>query len=79
MITLAKTLEKALWPAVEVETLTTMYMHALAIGEPRHLPPQEMDRMIGQIRRMGYGDAPDLERIADTPWPLDAMSRDHTG
>lgn len=77
MITVAKTLEKALWLAVEVETLAKMYMHALAIGEPPHLPPQEMDRVIEQIRRMGYGDAPDLEHVTDTPRPLDAASRDH--
>jgi len=71
MITIAATLEKALWLAVEVETLAKMYVHALAIGEPPHLPPHEMDRVQEQIRRMSYGQAPDLEHVADTPRALD--------
>lgn len=67
LLTIAKTLEKALWLAVEVETLAKMYVHALAIGEPPHLPAHEMDRVIEQIRRMSYGQAPDLDDVADTP------------
>lgn len=71
MITIARTLETALWLAVEVETLAKMYVHALAIGEPPHLPPHEMDRVIEQIRRMSYGQAPDLEHVTDTPRHLE--------
>jgi L-fuculose-phosphate aldolase len=67
MITIATTLEKALWLAVEVETLAKMYVHALALGEPPLLPPAEMDRVQEQIRRMSYGQAPDLDEVRDTP------------
>ena len=67
LITVARTLVTALWLAVEVETLAKMYVHALAIGEPPHLPPQEMDRVAEQMRRMSYGRAPDLDHVADTP------------
>jgi len=67
LLTIAETLEKALWLAVEVETLAKMYVHALAIGEPPHLPPHEMDRVAEQMRRMSYGRAPDLEPVGDTP------------
>jgi L-fuculose-phosphate aldolase len=67
MVTVAKSLEKALWLAVEVETLAKMYVHALALGEPPHLPAHEMDRVIEQIRRMSYGQAPDLDHVMDSP------------
>jgi L-fuculose-phosphate aldolase len=57
----AKTLDKALWLAIEVETLAKMYVHALAIGEPPRLSEAEMARVAEQMRRMSYGQAPDLE------------------
>jgi L-fuculose-phosphate aldolase len=44
-----------------------MYVHALAIGEPPHLPPHEMDRVLEQMRRMSYGQAPDLDDGRETP------------
>lgn len=37
LIVTAQTFEKALWLALEVETLAKMYVHALAIGEPPRL------------------------------------------
>jgi L-fuculose-phosphate aldolase len=67
LIVLADTFEKALWRAVEVETLAKMYVHALAIGEPPRLGEAEMAQVIEQIRRMSYGQAPDLDAVADTP------------
>ena len=67
MLTLGKSLDKALGLAIEVETLAKMYVHALAIGEPPHLSADEMDRVIEQIRRMSYGNAPDLDHVKDTP------------
>ena len=67
LLTVAKTLEKALWLAVEVETLAKMYLHALTLGEPPHLSAAEMDRVAEQMRRMSYGGAPDLDHVADTP------------
>lgn len=67
VIAIAKDFAKAVWLAVEVENLAKMYIHALAIGEPPHLPPHEMDRVIEQIRRMSYGQAPDLDHVRDIP------------
>ena len=58
VITVAKTLEKALWLAVEVETLAKMYVHALMLGEPPILSDDEMGRVIDQMRHMSYGDTP---------------------
>jgi L-fuculose-phosphate aldolase len=67
LLTIAPTLDTALWLAVEIETLSRMYVHALALGEPPRLPADEMDRVLEQMRRMSYGQAPDLDGINDTP------------
>jgi L-fuculose-phosphate aldolase len=67
LITIAKTLDKALWLAIEVETLAKMYVHALSIGEPPRLADEEMARVQEQMRRMAYGQAPDLDDVKDTP------------
>lgn len=67
LIVLAKTFEKALWLATEVETLAKMYVHALAIGEPPHLSDKEMTQVQEQIKRMSYGQAPDLDTVKDSP------------
>jgi len=67
LIVLAETYEKAMWRAIEIETLAKMYVHALAIGEPPHLSDKEMAQVIEQMRRMGYGEAPDLDKVKDTP------------
>jgi L-fuculose-phosphate aldolase len=60
-IALGKTLEAALWLAIEVETLARLYVQALVIGEPPVLDDAEMERVIGQMRRMSYGLAPEAE------------------
>ena len=67
LIVLANTFERALWRAVEIETLAKMYVHALAIGEPPRLTEAEMTQVIEQMRRMSYGQAPDLDTVSDTP------------
>ena len=67
LIVLADTFERALWRAVEVETLAKMYVHALAIGEPPRLTEAQMHQVIEQMRRMSYGQAPDLDTVTDTP------------
>lgn len=69
LLTVGASLEQALALAVEVETLAKMYVHALAIGEPPHLPADEMDRVLERMRRMSYGRAPDADEGADTPQP----------
>lgn len=67
LIVLAESLEKAMWRAVEIETLAKMYVHALAIGEPSVLTAGQMAQVIEQMRRMSYGETPDPETAADTP------------
>jgi len=66
-IALGKTLESALWLAIEVETLARMYLAALALGEPPVLPESEMENVITRMRRMGYGLAADADDGADMP------------
>jgi L-fuculose-phosphate aldolase len=68
-ISLGENLEAALWLAIEVETLSRIYVQALTLGEPPVLPDDEMDRVIEQMRRMSYGLAPDAEGIADAARP----------
>lgn len=60
LVVVAKTFDKALWLAIEVETLAKQYIHALAIGEPPVLCEEEMARVMAQMRRMSYGQAPDV-------------------
>jgi L-fuculose-phosphate aldolase len=69
MIALGATLEKALWLAVEVETLARLYVQALVIGEPPVLPDDEMERVIAQMRRMSYGLAVEPEGADDMARP----------
>jgi L-fuculose-phosphate aldolase len=68
-ISLGKTLESALWLATEIETLSRMYVQALTLGEPPILPDDEMARVIEQMRRMSYGQAPDADGTNDVARP----------
>jgi L-fuculose-phosphate aldolase len=68
-ISLGKTLESALWLAIEIETLSRMYVQALTLGEPPILPDDEMQRVIEQMRKMSYGRAPDADHVNDVARP----------
>lgn len=68
-IALGKTLESALWLAIEVETLSRLYVQALTLGEPPILPDDEMERVLEQMRRMSYGLAPDADGVNDVARP----------
>jgi L-fuculose-phosphate aldolase len=68
-ISLGKNLEAALWLAIEVETLARLYVQALSLGDPPVLSDEEMDRVIEQMRKMSYGQAPDAEGINDVARP----------
>lgn len=68
-ISLGKTLDKALWLAIEVETLARMYVQALTLGDPPVLSDEEMTRVMEQMRRMSYGQGPDLDGINDVARP----------
>lgn len=64
-ISLGGTLESALAMAIEVETLSRMYVQALTLGEPPILPDEEMERVIAQMTRMGYGQGPEAAGETD--------------
>lgn len=68
-IALGKSLDHALWMAVEVETLARMYVQALALGEPPILSDEEMARVIAQMTRMSYGLGPEEEGANDVARP----------
>lgn len=68
-ISLGKTPAAALSLAVEVETLSRLYVQALPLGEPPVLSDEEMDRVIRQMKNMSYGQAPDLEGVNDIARP----------
>ena len=53
MIATGKTLDKAMWLAVEVETLARQYHGCLQIGQPPLLPSAEIERV--RKRMAGYG------------------------
>ena len=68
-ISLGKTPAAALALAVEVETLSRLYVQALPLGDPPILDDAEMARVIEQMRRMSYGQAPDLAGVNDVARP----------
>ena len=55
MIAVGPTLPKAMWLAVEVETLARQYHGCLQIGTPPQLPKEEIERV--RLRMTGYGHA----------------------
>jgi L-fuculose-phosphate aldolase len=55
MIAIGPSLSKAMWLAVEVETLARQYYGCLQIGTPRSLPSEEIKNVLG--RMAGYGPA----------------------
>ena len=68
-ISLGKTLESALALAIEVETLSRLYVQALTLGDPPVLSDEEMTRVINQMRRMSYGLGPEGEGANDIARP----------
>ncbi|WP_414475931.1 class II aldolase/adducin family protein [Microvirga sp. M2] len=68
-ISLGRTLSSALALAVEVETLSRLYVQALTLGDPPILPDDEMARVIQQMKNMSYGQAPDLDGVNDAARP----------
>ncbi len=74
-ISLGKTPEKALRMAIEVETISRMYVQALTLGEPPILSDEEMVRVIAQMQRMSYGFGPEPEGSNDIARPKAAPAR----
>jgi L-fuculose-phosphate aldolase len=73
-ISLGRDLERALWLAIEVETLSRLYVQALTLGDPPILSDEEMARVIRQMRQMSYGQAPDLDGVNDIPRPREGLA-----
>jgi L-fuculose-phosphate aldolase len=73
-ISLGVSLASALWLAIEVETLSRMYVQALTLGEPPVLDDAEMQRVIAQMKRMSYGLAPDLDGVNDVAVPVGVVA-----
>jgi len=55
MIAIGASLSKAMWLAVEVETLARQYHGCLQIGKPPLLPKDEIERV--RLKMAGYGHA----------------------
>jgi L-fuculose-phosphate aldolase len=55
MIAVGPSLQKAMWLAVEIETLARQYHGCLQIGTPRLLPSEEIENV--RSRMAGYGPA----------------------
>jgi len=55
LIACGATLERALWLAVEVETLAQQYVECLKIGSPPVLPDDEIERVRQKMAGMSYG------------------------
>ncbi|MGK9169907.1 class II aldolase/adducin family protein [Inquilinus limosus] len=56
LIATGPTLGKAMWLAVEVETLAKQYVYSLMLGGPICLPAEEIDRVIEKFK--DYGPRP---------------------
>ena len=56
MIATGPTLDKAMWLAVEVETLARQYLTCLQVSEPPLLPEQEIENVISRMANYGRRD-----------------------
>jgi L-fuculose-phosphate aldolase len=56
MIATGPTLDKAMWLAVEVETLARQYMTCLQVSEPPLLSEQEIENVIARMASYGHRD-----------------------
>lgn len=55
MIAVGPSLDRAMWLAVEVETLARQYHASLQLGQPPLLPKEEIEKV--RVRMAGYGHA----------------------
>ncbi|HUG63394.1 MAG TPA: class II aldolase/adducin family protein [Methylomirabilota bacterium] len=67
MIALGGTLEKAMWAAVELETIARQYHHALLIGGPVLLPDEAIADVMGDFASYGLqADRPEHDAPAES-------------
>jgi L-fuculose-phosphate aldolase len=62
-------LSDAALEALADRPLSRLYVQALPLGDPPILDDAEMARVIEQMRRMSYGQAPDLAGVNDIARP----------
>lgn len=55
MIAIEASLDRAIWLAMEVETLAKQYLGCLPFGEPPLLSEEEIDNVIKRMANHGYG------------------------
>jgi L-fuculose-phosphate aldolase len=58
MIVVGPNLKKAMWLAVEVETLAAQYWRALQVSKPKILSKTEIDRVIDKFKTYGQAKEP---------------------
>lgn len=58
MIALGENLDKAMWRAVELETIARQYYYSLLLGNPHILSRAEIDETLGQFAGYGLQDEP---------------------
>jgi len=58
MIVVGPNLKKAMWLAVEVETLAAQYWRALQVGKPNILPKAEIRRVMDKFQTYGQAKEP---------------------
>ncbi len=56
MIALGETLDRALWRAVELETISKQYTHALMLGDPHILSRAEINEALAQFAVYGHAE-----------------------
>jgi len=56
MVTAGDTLEKAMWAAVELETLSKQYYHSRMLGQMHILPDDEMEDIVEKFKSYGPQD-----------------------
>lgn len=61
MIATGGSLEKAMWAAVELETIAKQYYHALLLGGAVILPPEEIEGVRRGFASYGLQDKPSLQ------------------
>jgi L-fuculose-phosphate aldolase len=69
MVVAGKTLDEAMWRAVELETLAKMYYLASSIGTPVLLDDEEIGRIVERFKSYGY-QPPKERAVLSKPKPL---------
>jgi L-fuculose-phosphate aldolase len=64
MIAVGADLDKAMWLAVEVETLCKQYAAAVQIGKPHVLPNDEIMRTVERFKAYGLPQEPEATENA---------------